>query len=273
MVGRQRRGSVVASYATGYADGGNGDSDQVGGLFGQIEGSVVASYATSVADGGFGDFDYAGVLYGRTFESSSIVASYGYGDVPRGGQVGPGAERGTIEDPLDRPSVPAMGLTAENVRSSAWNSASSGTLNAWDFGDNTQLPALVFNDYDGASTGTDYSVLFAGLTTLTALIPNQRLETSPQIGTATTDIQLSSGDTANRISGNIQLPATFNGENLTWSVFYDPAPSVEQISVDNNNVVQINASHRNITRIIILRARGGNNSTIVNDYHLRIIAE
>ena len=162
----------------------------------------------------------------------------------------------------------AAGLTAANVGSS-WNSANDGTLGAWDFGGSAQPPAVVFNDYDGVSTGTDYAALFAGYTTLTALIPSQRPASSPQIGTATTDIQLNDGDTANSISGNIDLPATFNGENLTWSVFYDPAPTVSQVSVDNNNSVQVNAAHRSTARTFILRARDSRNN-IVNDYHLRI---
>ena len=36
----------------------------------------------------------------------------------------------------------------------SWN-AQSGGMNAWDFGDNTQAPALRFADYDGTG-GTDY---------------------------------------------------------------------------------------------------------------------
>ena len=147
----------------------------------------------------------------------------------------------------------------------------SGTLGAWDFGGSAQPPAVVFNDYDGAGTGTDYAALFAGYTTLTALIPSQRPASSPQIGTATTDIQLNDGDTANSISGNIDLPATFNGENLTWSIFYDPAQTDSQVSVDDNNRVQINVAHRT-ARTFILRAVDSN-SNIVNDYHLRIIDE
>ncbi len=309
LVGSQNGGSIIASYATGDTHGGSGSNEYVGGLLGFQNGTISASYATGIADGNDGGFDSAGGLVGRLGNDRSVrrprhstsIASYatgnadgGDGDSDRaGGLVGNlrgqttttivasygfgeriGETDGFSFDGTEKPVgvSSATDLTAENAGNS-WNSASSGTLGAWDFGDSSQPPALVFNDYDGDSTGTDYAALFGKVTKLGALLPNQRLETSPQIGTATTDIQLSSGDTANRISGNIQLPATFNGENLTWSVFYDPAPSVAQISVDNNNVVQINASHRNITRIIILRARGDNNNTIVNDYHLRIIAE
>ncbi len=171
--------------------------------------------------------------------------------------------------PMPTGVTSAAGLTAANVGSS-WNSANDGTLGAWDFGGGAQPPAVVFNDYDGVSTGTDYAALFAGYTTLTALIPNQRPASSPQIGTATTDIQLNDGDTANSISGNIDLPTAFNGENLTWSIFYDPAPTDSQVSVDNTNSVQVNAAHRSTARTFILRAVDSN-SNIVNDYHLRII--
>ena len=256
-------GSISASYATGNADGGDGNSGRVGGLVGEqgSGGSITASYATGNADGGAGVGDTAGGLVGFQ-QGGSITASYSFGSAI--GEV-------TGSDGTGKPTgvTSAAGLTAANVGSS-WNSANDGTLGAWDFGGGAQPPALVFNDYDGVSTGTDYAALFAGYTTLTALIPNQRPASSPQIGTATTDIQLNDSDTANSISGNIDLPTAFNGENLTWSVFYDPAPTDSQVSVDNNNSVQVNAAHRSTARTFILRAVDSN-SNIVNDYHLRII--
>ncbi len=261
LVGLQGSGgSITASYATGNADGSAGDNDFVGGLVGQQQGSITGSYATGNADGGDGDDDRFGGLVGRQF--GTISASYSFGSAigETAGSDGTGKPTGVTS---------AAGLTAANVGSS-WNSANDGTLGAWDFGGGAQPPAVVFNDYDGVSTGTDYAALFAGYTTLTALIPSQRPASSPQIGTATTDIQLNDGDTANSISGNIDLPTAFNGENLTWSVFYDPAPTVSQVSVDNNNSVQVNAAHRSTARTFILRAVDSN-SNIVNDYHLRII--
>ena len=262
LVGWQQSGNIVASYATGNADGGDGSDDLVGGLVGDqgSGGSITASYATGNADGGDGGFDTVGGLVGLQF--GSISASYSFGSAigENAGVDGTGKPTGVTS---------AAGLTAANVGSS-WNSANDGTLGAWDFGGGAQPPAVVFNDYDGVSTGTDYAALFAGYTTLTALIPNQRPTSSPQIGTATTDIQLNDGDTANSISGNIDLPTAFNGDNLTWSIFYDPAPTVSQVSVDNNNSVQVNAAHRSTARTFILRAVDSN-SNIVNDYHLRII--
>ena len=263
LVGWQQSGNIVASYATGDADGGDGTEDNVGGLMGvqNGDGSITGSYATGNADGGDGSDDFVGGLVGVQF--GSISASYSFGS-------NVGGENGGIDGtPMPTGVTSATDLTAANVGSS-WNSANDGTLGAWDFGGGAQPPALVFNDYDGVSTGTDYAALFAGYTTLTALIPNQRPASSPQIGTATTDIQLNDGDTANSISGNIDLPTAFNGENLTWSVFYDPAPTDSQVSVDNNNSVQVNAAHRSTARTFILRAVDSN-SNIVNDYHLRII--
>ena len=263
LVGFQNGGSITGSYATGDADGGDGSEDLVGGLVGFQggDGSIRASYATGNADGGDGDDDSVGGLVGFQ-QGGSITASYSFGSAigEVAGIDGTGKPTGVTS---------AAGLTAANVGSS-WNSASSSTLGAWDFGGSAQPPAVVFNDYDGVSIGTDYAALFAGYTTLTALIPNQRPASSPQIGTATTDIQLNDGDTANSISGNIDLPTAFNGENLTWSVFYDPAPTDSQVSADNNNSVQVNAAHRSTARTFILRAVDSN-SNIVNDYHLRII--
>ena len=265
LVGNQQGGSIRASYATGNADGGAGNTEQVGGLVGRqsFGGNIVASYATGNADGGAGGQDYVGGLVGFQIGSINLSASYSFGSKV-GGEIA-----GIDGTPMPTSVTSAAGLTAANVGSS-WNSANDGTLGAWDFGGGAQPPAVVFNDYDGAGTGTDYAALFAGYTTLTALIPNQRPASSPQIGTATTDIRLNGGDTANSISGNIDLPTAFNGENLTWSVFYDPAPTDSQVSVDNTNSVQVNAAHRSTARTFILRAVDSN-SNIVNDYHLRII--
>ena len=45
LVGQQADGVITASYATGIADGGNGENDTVGGLVGvQSGGSIRASY-------------------------------------------------------------------------------------------------------------------------------------------------------------------------------------------------------------------------------------
>ena len=76
------RASIVASYATGAANGGAGD-DRVGGLVGWNYGSIVASYATGAANGG-GDNDNVGGLVGLNDSSATITASYGFGNATMG---------------------------------------------------------------------------------------------------------------------------------------------------------------------------------------------
>ena len=80
----QSQGSITASYATGDADGGDGDDDRVGGLVGLSYGSITASYATGDADGGDGDDDRVGGLVGLLFSGGSITASYATGDAHGG---------------------------------------------------------------------------------------------------------------------------------------------------------------------------------------------
>ena len=71
--------SITASYATGAADGGDGDFDFVGGLVGiQLNGSITASDAAVDVDGGNGNDDYVGGLVGLQ-NGSSITASYATG--------------------------------------------------------------------------------------------------------------------------------------------------------------------------------------------------
>ena len=83
LVGFQADGSITASYATGDADGGAGSSDGVGGLVGGSFGSITASYATGDADGGDGDSDNVGGLVGLQ-DGGSITASYATGDADGG---------------------------------------------------------------------------------------------------------------------------------------------------------------------------------------------
>ena len=78
----QSEGSITASYATGDADGGDGNNDRIGGLVGQSEGSITASYATGDADGGDGNSDLVGGLVGLS--RGSITASYATGDADGG---------------------------------------------------------------------------------------------------------------------------------------------------------------------------------------------
>ncbi len=135
-------GSIAASYATGDATGGNGNKDHVGGLVGlqNDDSSVTASYATGDADGGDGNEDRVGGLVGYPFSGSS-TASYGFGrtmNVNIRGVDGPHATLTT-----------ALQLTAANA-GEAWNHSERNTLGAWDFGTDSETPALKYADYDGS---------------------------------------------------------------------------------------------------------------------------
>ena len=179
LVGVQR-GVITASYATGAVDGGAGNNDRVGGLVGWSGGTITASYATGDAAGGNGDDDTVGGLVGSQGEGGTITASYATGDAAGGngdddtvgGLVGSQGEGGTITasygfglavmeeikgsaGSTKPPGVDtAAQLTADNAGSS-WNDAGSNTLDAWDFGTETQIPALKYADYDDAGAAFD----------------------------------------------------------------------------------------------------------------------
>ncbi len=86
LVGLQNGGSITGSYATGNADGGDGNQDYVGGLVGfQLSGNIIASYATGDADGGAGGSDRVGGLVGEQGSGGSITASYATGNAADGG--------------------------------------------------------------------------------------------------------------------------------------------------------------------------------------------
>ena len=168
LVGLQDGGMITASYATVSATGGGDGGDSVGGLVGrQGGGMITASYATGVADGGDGDGDDVGGLVGQK-SGGSITASYGFGDATGGTEGSAG---------LEKPDgvTAASQLTADNA-GLAWNDAGSNTLDAWDFGDGTQIPALKYADYDGGNAavfdcGPDLGHFPAGA--CGALLPGQ----------------------------------------------------------------------------------------------------
>ena len=145
LVGFQGRGSITASYATGAVAGNDGNGDNVGGLVGyQGGGSITASYATGAVAGGDGGDDYVGWRAGFRAVGSVITESYGFGK-SLGREV---RISDTDGSPKLRGVSVAAQLTAANA-GSAWNDASNNTLNAWDFGDDAQIPALNYADYDG----------------------------------------------------------------------------------------------------------------------------
>ena len=191
--------SITASYATGNANGGMGN-DSVGGLVGYTSrdtNTITASYATGDANGGVGSDSVSGLVGFMGAGTNSITASYATGAANGnggsdnvGGLVGEvdasgthtithsyafGATNGGTTDGNDGTAHPAglsgsgaakaNGLTApggsENTDADAvWDQVASNTKDAWDFGTNTQAPALKYADYDGDMAGVDYCALF-----------------------------------------------------------------------------------------------------------------
>ena len=167
LVGANSTGStIIASYAIGSATGGAGDRDYVGGLVGwnTENGTIVASYATGNADGGLGDDDGVGGLVGRNVTrdggaEGTITQSYSFGTPSNGDPGSNGTDLPTIGG-MDITSARQLdasdtATTADAGDSLWWNSASNTGAGAWNFGDENQNPALVYNDYDG--TGSTYA--------------------------------------------------------------------------------------------------------------------
>ena len=180
LVGATSNSTVItAIYSTNTANGGGGNNDTAGGLVGRhnasaTSGNLIASYATGVADGGdstdTGDRAYA--LYGfRAASGTSLTDSYGFGAPVNSDTTGgsDGSTKPTVDGTTSTAAITtAEQLTTENVPDS-WNEADSDTLDAWDFSDDgTEIPALRYADYDG--TDTDYGCTDATNPTSTATI-------------------------------------------------------------------------------------------------------
>ena len=161
-------GTITASYATGSADGGDGDNDYAGGLVGLNSGggTITASYATGSADGGDGDDDFAGGLVGvnyGTHHRQSMPPP-----PPMAGDGGSDDVGGLAGLKQRRHHHRQLCLWGGNRRSwwlrrhtSQWcnscpsglrasNAGASWNNGAWNFGTTSQLPALVYADYDGS---------------------------------------------------------------------------------------------------------------------------
>ena len=137
LVGQQEGGSITASYATGDADGGDGNQDEVGGLVGyQYQGSITASYATGDADGGDGDQDEVGGLVGYQYQGS-ITASYATGDADGG----------------DGNQDEVGGLVGYQYQGSITASYATGDADGGD-GDQDEVGGLVGYQYQGSITAS-----------------------------------------------------------------------------------------------------------------------
>ena len=154
LVGHQGGGSITASYATGDVEGGPGNGGRAGGLIGnQFAGSLTASYATGDADAGGNPVDDVGSLLGLGSEVAPVTSSWGFGS-KTGGVRDIASNEGSSDRPsgasaaadLTFGSTPAVDTDVPAV----WNAAASRTMGAWDFGDDTEEPALRFADYDGS---------------------------------------------------------------------------------------------------------------------------
>ena len=157
LVGLSNRSTITASYATGSVAGGGGN-DYLGGLVGVSDGSVItSSYATGNADGGDGN-DRVGGLISKQDAGGRITASYSFGNITNEAFLGePGTTKpsgvNTIND-----------LTLSNAGAS-WNSATTNTSRAWDFGTTNQPPALKYADYDGSTGDKKFACEGVGNTT------------------------------------------------------------------------------------------------------------
>ena len=168
-------GAVIGNYATGDASGG-GDSDAVGSLVGENQlGLIAASYATGAATGDAGNFDDVGSVLGLLTDGS-ITATYSTGNATdiegnQGGVIGrssggTGSANYGFGDPRDTPLHFPSDIVASQLQitdsnentypGTMWDSAENSLGAAWDFGDDTQNPALRYADYDG-DDGEAYS--------------------------------------------------------------------------------------------------------------------
>ena len=147
LVGSDDRGVYRSNYATGNTFVGGGTRNLVGGLIGEGSSTmVIASYSIGDLRGMDEGTDSLGELMGAGV-NVMITESYGFGKTYQGQEYAGTAGTdlpGTVTGPED--------FTATGAESpgSSWDSTSGNK--AWDFGSDVQLPALIYNDYDGGGT-------------------------------------------------------------------------------------------------------------------------
>ena len=150
--------SVIASYASGNPNGGIGNSDVVGGLVGDLgfdaRSSITASYASGNPDGGSGTNDKVSTLLG--YALGIVTESYGFGS-PVGGEVTTGIHNGSPKPSAVSEAADLGGnsIQAGTYAGTSWNSVSQDTSGVWNFGSESQNPALVYADYD--ARGRDHA--------------------------------------------------------------------------------------------------------------------
>ena len=188
-MGENEGGTIQNSYATGNADGGDGNVDYVGGLVGANDGRIRNSYASGNADGGDGNNDYVGGLAGWNY--SRIRNSYAAGNADGGaglndwvGGLVAQNEGGTIQSSYYNsdasitgelsPITDGTGKTLAQLRSLDVDQTETdfGTGNGWSE-----------DDWDFGSSGTHYPSVLSTSGTLLCAQPGQGTTRVGQPGT------------------------------------------------------------------------------------------
>ncbi len=152
-------GSVTASYATGAVSGGTSAASYVGGLVGQLPTSgtptITASYSTGTATSGANA--NTGGLAGNNPSGAVITDSYwdtdssGIADADPTTSAGAGQTTANLQSPAGYTGIYAN-----------WNVDVGGTSandNPWDFGYDSQYPALKYDGLDVLKQGRDTILL------------------------------------------------------------------------------------------------------------------
>ena len=183
LVGGQEAGIIATCYATGNADGGNGQNDNVGGLVGRKEGgNITASYATGNPDGGDGNSDSVGGLVGQQ-NAGSITASYATGDA--NGGTGAEDDVGGLVGVQERGNITASYSTG-NADGGDGNRDAVGGLVGVQGGDNITASYSTGNA-DGGTGGNDNVGSLVGLKNAGNITASYGFGNVANVGTAGSD--------------------------------------------------------------------------------------
>ena len=141
LVGKNHRGTIIASYATGSVTGSS--ATLAGGLAADnYQGTITASYATGSVTGHSGDtFLLWGGLVGSN-DQGTITASYW--DTGTTGQSTSAGGTGKTTRELQSPT----GYTGIYANWNANLDSMAGNDDPWDFGSNSQYPVLKYGGLD-----------------------------------------------------------------------------------------------------------------------------
>ena len=158
--------TITASYATGFLDGGD-DGDRLGGLIVVVTDStetetepatIVASYSITNIDGGAHDSeagtDEAGYI-APGGGALTLTDTHGIGNISAASLGNNANDRGADLLGTSATILHNRDSSMPGYVGDTWDDAGNNTLNAWDFGNNENIPALRYADYDG--TGDVYT--------------------------------------------------------------------------------------------------------------------